>query len=56
MNLQTVIDNLDQTIAGKKKLLDSTEVANTYLREIRRINTEELRRIRDDLIKVRDGS
>ena len=59
MTIQTVIDNLDRTIKGKTKLrgiLDRGDGTQSAEAEFLRVNIEELGRIRDDLIKVRDGS
>lgn len=57
MNIQTVIDNLDRTIEGKKNLLGRLDhPVPPALVELVWINIDELNRIREDLITVRDNS
>ncbi len=56
MTIQTVIDNLDNTIKGKYELLRTFVEAKNPLAELLRININELNRIREDRIDVRDGS
>lgn len=66
MNLQTVITNLRQTIAGKEKMLESMNPNNPYSNEylsegevmarratieFLKINIAELNRILDDLVE-----
>jgi hypothetical protein len=56
MTLQNVIDNLNTTISGKQELLDilmnhvNTESSAV---EVLKMNIGELRRIREDLLKVK---
>ena len=57
MNLQTVIDNLNRTIDGKRKLLAVLErEASTWdMDSVQtfRMGVEELERIRDDLLQIK---
>jgi hypothetical protein len=56
MTLQNVIDNLNTAISGKQELLDilmnhvNTESSAV---EVLKMNIGELRRIREDLLKVK---
>jgi hypothetical protein len=65
MNIQTICDNLKNTIAGKERLLqtynsdldyapDSEKVLIRVKKEFLRINLEELERILQDLEKCED--
>ncbi len=54
MTIQDVITNLDNTIAGKEAY--SNTFYDEFVPAVLRLNIDELKRIRDDLIKVRDGS
>ena len=58
MNIQTVIDNLDRTIAGKIELRNQLRFGTCLpsLADLVQINIDELNRIREDLITVRDNS
>ena len=56
MTIQTVIDNLNQTIEGKEQLQKQLAAHCHPFDDMVRVNISELIRIRDDLIKVRDGS
>ena len=60
MNIQTVLDNLDQTIAGKEQLLVNkrqeledgdcySDPAHEAVIRFLKVNIAELKRIRDDL-------
>jgi hypothetical protein len=51
MQIQKVINNLDQTISGKEELLSKMEfgIVNQFIK----INIDELKRIREDLQKVK---
>jgi hypothetical protein len=51
MKLQEVIDNLDNTISGKEELLSKIE--SGLINQFIQINLSELRRIREDLLKVK---
>lgn len=51
MKLQEVITNLDNTISGKEELLSKIE--SGLLNQFIQINLSELRRIREDLLKVK---
>ena len=57
MNLQTVISNIERTIAGKKNLLSriqgSGSVQDVVTSEYLSLNIGELERIRDDLVLCR---
>lgn len=56
MNLQTVIDNLDRTIEGKEDLhrvMSSGIPVEVMLAKWVQINIDELKRIREDLLKVK---
>lgn len=57
MDIQTVIDNLDRTIAGKRELVVALKKGVVpSLSQLVGCNIEDLVRIRADLVKVRDGS
>ena len=49
MNIQTVADNLRNTIAGKEILLAEYESKNILLAGMLRINIDELKRILQDV-------
>jgi len=53
MNIQTVLDNLDNTIAGKEKMLaglkDGGDAGLYTLRHMLNLNIDELKRIRADV-------
>jgi len=57
MTLETIITNLNNTISGKQELLDvltnhpNSEVG-LVITQVLNINIGELRRIREDLLKV----
>lgn len=55
MTLQNVIDNLNNTIAGKEELLNILlrETSSDICCQFIRMNLSELRAIRDDIIKVK---
>ena len=57
MTIQTVIDNLARTIAGKRELLAVMEhegsTWSTGLTEVVRMNVEELERIHKDLVAAK---
>lgn len=60
MKLETVITNLNNTISGKQELLDvltnhPNNQASLIATEILRMNIAELRRIREDILKVKIG-
>lgn len=56
MAIQDVIDNLDNTIAGKYELLRTFVEAKNPLTEVLKINIDELNSVREDLIEVRDAN
>ena len=56
VTLQTVIDNLDRTIAGKMTLKDALERHGPIFARLLEVNVDELKRIREDLLKVRENS
>ena len=51
MKLQEVIDGLDRTITGKEELLSI--ISNDTIRQFIQINVDELKRILEDLQKVK---
>lgn len=51
MKLQEVIDGLNRTIAGKEELL--SVISNDTIRQFIQINVDELKRILEDLQKVK---
>ena len=56
MTLQNVIDNLNNTISGKQELLDilmNNAKTESSALVVLKINIGELRRIREDLLKVK---
>jgi hypothetical protein len=56
MTLKNVIDNLNTTISGKQELLDilmNNAKTESSAIEFLKINIGELRRIREDLLKVK---
>ena len=53
MNIQTVRDNLKNTIAGKEALLAEYESKNILLAGMLRVNIDELKRILQDLEQCR---
>lgn len=58
MKLETVITNLNNTISGKQELLDvlmsyPNNQASLIATEVLRMNIAELRRIREDILKVK---
>lgn len=60
MKLETVITNLNNTISGKQELLDvlmsyPNNQASLIATEVLRMNIAELRRIREDILKVKIG-
>jgi hypothetical protein len=60
MTLETVITNLNNTISGKQELLDMlnshlNDSAGLAIIQVLHINIGELRRIREDLLKVKIG-
>lgn len=54
MTLETVINNLNNTISGKQELLDilTNHSNNEAIIQVLHINIGELRRIREDLLRV----
>lgn len=54
MTLETVITNLNNTISGKQELLDilTNHSNNEAIIQVLNINIGELRRIREDLLRV----
>ena len=52
MKLQEVIDNLNRTIDGKMTLRDALERHGPSFARMVEVNIDELKRIRDDLLKV----
>lgn len=54
MTLETVINNLNNTISGKQELLDilTNHSNNEAIKQVLHINIGELRRIREDLLRV----
>lgn len=55
MTLKNVIDNLNNTISGKQELLDilTNHSNNEAIIQVLNTNIGELRRIREDLLKVK---
>jgi hypothetical protein len=57
MTVQEIIDNLDRTIEGKEDLhrtmIDSGTVAGVTMARWVKVNLDELKRIREDLLKVK---
>lgn len=53
MKLTDVIDNLDNTIKGKEELL--SRIGAGAMNQLIKINIEELKRIRADLLKVQSS-
>lgn len=58
MKLETVITNLNNTISGKQELLDvltnhPNKQASLIATEVLKMNIAELRRIREDILKVK---
>jgi hypothetical protein len=49
MNIETVADNLRNTIAGKEELLAEYESKNILLAGMLRVNIDELQRILQDV-------
>ena len=56
MTLKNVIDNLNNTISGKQELLDilTNHSNNEAIIQVLNTNIGELRRIREDLLKVKE--
>ncbi len=54
MTIQDVITNLDNTIAGKEAYMNT--FYDDFVPAVLSMNITELKKIRTDLIKVRDGS
>jgi len=54
MTLETVINNLNNTISGKQELLDilTNHSNNEAIIQVLNTNIGELRRIREDLLRV----
>lgn len=54
MTLETVINNLNNTISGKQELLDilTNHSNNEAIIQVLHTNIGELRRIREDLLRV----
>jgi len=53
ITLQEVIDNLEQTIVGKRELLSKMETGS-IMGQIVNINIEELERIKADLSEIKE--
>lgn len=52
MNIDVLVANLENTIAGKQMLLESLSWANPLIREMVQINIEELQRILADVREI----